>query len=129
MIHSRGDPNSEELNVSRQRLSKCREAIANATPWLGQAGKLRKQRVVKKPVLPDENATQLDSSPPAAVVTRHGRQVRRPGRYRFSDTPEGLSLKGGGSCEANRVSHVMKRKVTRDTRQQVLCNKSVRPVD
>ena len=83
--------------------------MANATPWLGQAGKLRKQRVVKKSILPDENAKQLDSSPPTAVVTRHGHQVRRPARYRSSDTPEGLSLKGGGSCEANREESREKR--------------------
>ena len=104
VIQSRGDPDSEELNISRQRLSKCGGAMSNATPWLGQSGKLRKRRVVKKPTLPDEDATLLDSSsPPKAVITRHGRQVRRPARFTPNDTPEGLSLKGGGSCGAKRV--------------------------
>ena len=40
MIQSKGDPNSEELNISR-RLSKCGGAMLNATPWLGQTGNPR----------------------------------------------------------------------------------------
>ena len=43
VIHVKRDPSSEKLNVSRQRLSKCGEAISSAKPWVGPSGKLRKR--------------------------------------------------------------------------------------
>ena len=43
-----------------------------------------------------------DTSSPAPIVTKRGCQIRRPARFSVitDDTPEGLSFKGGGSCEA-----------------------------
>ena len=108
VIQGKGDPSSEELNVSIQRLSKCGKAMSNARPWLGQSGKLRKQRAVRKPVVSEETTRSQDSPPPSpTVTTRCGRQVRRPPRFSVitHHTPEGLSFKGGGSCETGRKSH------------------------
>ena len=48
VIQVKGDKKAEPWNVSRQRLSKCSELLAGTEPWLGQSGKLRKRRVVKK---------------------------------------------------------------------------------
>ena len=101
VIHVQGDPNAEELNVTRQRLSKCVKAMETAKPWVGQSGRLRRRRVVRKPLLPTDDSTQrVDSSLPPTTTTRHGRQVRRPARFCVikNDTPKGLSSKGGGSC-------------------------------
>ena len=117
VIYIKGDKNPEEINVSRQRLSKCVEAMSNAKPWIGQSGKLRKCRVIWKPALPVEQAAkELDSSQPTPIVTRHGRQVRRPARFSVitHDIPEGLSSKGRRSCGTNveKEAHVKAERVT-----------------
>ena len=102
VIQIKTDVNAEELNVLRQSLSKCGGAMSNAKPWIRQSGKLKKRQVVRKPVLPDDEALQEDSPVPApTVTTKCGRKVRRPARFSLitCDNPEGLSSKGGGSCE------------------------------
>ena len=38
IIRVKGDNHSEPWNVSRQRLSKCSESLADYEPWLGQSG-------------------------------------------------------------------------------------------
>ena len=46
---AKDDKNGETIILSRQRLSKCGVRMTKATPWLGQSGKLRKRRTVRKP--------------------------------------------------------------------------------
>jgi len=120
VIYIKGDKNPEELNVSRQCLSKCVEAMSNAKPWIGQSGKLRKRRVIRKPSLPVEQPVkELDSSQPTPIVTRHSHQVRRPARFSVikHDTPEGPSSKGRGGCGTN-VEKETRVKAERESRDK-----------
>ena len=48
ILQAKDDKNGETIIVSRQRLSKCGVHMAKATSWLGQSGKLRKRRTVRK---------------------------------------------------------------------------------
>ena len=71
-----------------------------------------KRRVIRKP---NEEPTQLPvASPPAPSRTRCGRQVKRPARFSTVtfDIPDGLSFKGGGSCET-----AAKKKGSREIRE------------
>ena len=43
-IKLKDDPTAEIMNVLRQRLSLCSLNKAQAIPWVGHAGKLRKRR-------------------------------------------------------------------------------------
>ena len=98
VIRVKGDKSSETWNVSRQRLSKCSELLAEAEPWLGQSGKLRKRHVIKRKVCEEESSVEDQT---AVTTTRRGREVRKPARFMaISDDSQGrLPLKEGGSCK------------------------------
>jgi len=48
VIVLKADGNAVEMNVSRQRLSKCRPKMAVATPWVGHSGRINKRRQVRR---------------------------------------------------------------------------------
>ena len=100
IIRVKGDKQSEPWNVSRQRLSKCSESLADHEPWLGQSGKLRKRRVVKKGQ-PVEESPEKQEQGTVTTITRRGRAVKRPARFRtiFYRSRGRLPSKKGGSCK------------------------------
>ena len=105
VIQVKGDEDGETMIVSRQRLSKCSVQMAKARPWLGQSGKLRKTRTVRKPKPRQSKSAQdaqVDVQDSAIDYrTRSGRTVRRPARL-IEDRHDGQSFKGGGSCKRSR---------------------------
>ena len=84
------------MNVSRQRLSKCRREMAEAIPWVGHSGRLNKRRQVRRrePKVAIQQEGTVDDSLEAATTdlthpkfstttsTRSGHQVRLPARFR-----------------------------------------------
>ena len=101
VIRVKGDKNGEPWNVSRQRLSKCSEQLAKTEPWLGQSGKLRKRRVVRKQKPHVEESPVEQDQAGVTSTTRRGREVRKPARFRTirCDSRGRLSSKVGGSCK------------------------------
>ena len=106
----KSDDNAEEMNVSRQQLSKCRQEMAEATPWVGHSGKLNKRRQVRRrdPKVATQQEGTVDDSPEVATtdlthpkfstttITRSGRQVRLPARFReHGKLHPGSALKKG----------------------------------
>ena len=79
-------PKAEPIKVSRQRLSLCSDGIKDSSPWFGHGQKLRRQRKIHKRRVNGEQQTDGAQTglenPEAEVVTRRGRQVRIPARYR-----------------------------------------------
>ena len=84
-------------------------------PWLGH-GQVRKRRQIRKrPESADtqeshdelnNNLTQEDNN--GETVTRRGRRVRKPTRYRVNrcSCPEGSAPQQGGSCKEPTEEHV-----------------------
>ena len=116
VVRVKGDKSSEPWNVSRQRLSKCSELLAEAEPWLGQSGKLRKRHVIKKKVCEIESSVEKDQT--AVSTTRRGREVRKPAWFMtISDYSQGrLPLKEGGSCK-DQTGRRSRRGITREARR------------
>ena len=100
IIRVKGDSHSEPWNVSRQRLSKCSESLAVHEPWIGQSGKLRKHRVVKKK-LPVKEVLEEQEPGTVTSITRRGCTVKRPARFMTIsyDSRGRLPSKEGGSCK------------------------------
>ena len=124
VIVLKSDDNAEEMNVSRQQLSKCRREMAEATPWVGHSGRLNKRRQVRrrKPKVATQQEGTVDDSPEAATTdlthskssttttTRSGRQVRLPARFReHGKLHPGSALKKGGSCKVINDSSIRSR--------------------
>ena len=104
--------------MSLQRLSRCNSvALESVKPWL-RHGKTRKRRQVRaRPESTEEeshegsNAGSSDvtnSDDHANPVTRRGRRVRKPARYRTNlcSCPEGSAPQQGGSCKTLGGDHV-----------------------
>jgi len=115
VIQVKDDKDGETMIVSRQRLSKCSLQLAKARPWLGKSGKLRRRRIIRKPRPPQArgNKEKEEITGNSQYKTRSGRTVKRPARFIQGDSPEGQSLKGGGSCEKSRATGL--RESSRDT--------------
>ena len=124
VIVLKSDDNAEEMNVSRQRLSKCRREMAEATPWVGHSGRLNKRRQVRRrePKVATQQEGTVDDSPEATTTdlthskssttttTRSGRQVRLPARFReHGKLHPGSALKKGGSCKMINDSSIQSR--------------------
>ena len=83
--------------------SKCNQHLGKARPWLGQSGKLRKRRTIRKPRSQTQSRVTADDVlnsghlQPTQYVTRSGRTVRKPVRLVVQDFQE--DIKGGGSYE------------------------------
>ena len=87
VIKAKDIDDAEEINVSRQRLSRCREELNHAAPWIGHGNKLRKRRKINKKrcnqqsvLQPQDTEQEVNSQ--RCTVTRSGRQVNKPARYR-----------------------------------------------
>ena len=104
-------PDKEKIFVSLQQLSRCDSVgLASAKPWLGH-GRTRKRPLIRprpeataKEVNNESSsrANDTDSLETHSSVTRRGRIVKKPFRYRinFYSFPEGSASQQGGSCKA-----------------------------
>jgi len=110
VIALKDNDNVDAMNVSRQRLSKCRPEMLQATPWVGHSGRLNKRKQVKrkqqritqeKPVvsLPEAMSDLSDST--QLTTTRSGRRVKPLARFQMILRPRGSVRKEGGSCRAH----------------------------
>lgn len=90
IIKVKDDPKAEPINVSRQRLSLCSDGMKDSSLWIGHGQKLRKQRKIHKCKVNDEQHTSggEQENPEAEAVTRRGRQIRKPARYRTVTVPK-----------------------------------------
>ena len=67
------DPNSEKLNLSFQRLSKCDEHLSDKSPWMGQSKTRQIKRKLKSTNQPSVNETDAQQSTDVtSTVTRRG---------------------------------------------------------
>ena len=102
LIRPMNDPNGEILDVSIQRVSKCKEQLSTSTPWMGH-GRGRRRRQIKKAVViqPVDNTSIASNensvvNTPEETRTRSGRRVRQPSRFRDDVTAlESVLLTGG----------------------------------
>ena len=70
IIQKVNDPDSEKLNVSLQRLSKCDRQLSEEVPWMGHGRSRRRQiRKTARPNFTEQQSTNV-------VVTRRGRVIR-----------------------------------------------------
>ena len=109
IIRVKGDNQSEPWNVSRQRLSKCSESLADHEPWLGQSGKLRK-RCVMKNKLPVKEVLEEQEPGTVTSITRRGCTVKRLARFMTIsyDSHGRLRSKEGRSCkDQTKLTEVM----------------------
>ena len=72
----------EDAEEIRQRLSICSDEMKHSTPWIGHGNRLRKRRVIKKRK-PVEQQTSACVEQGETSVTRSGRRVNKPIRYRL----------------------------------------------
>ena len=100
-------PNEETIFVSLQRLSRChRTMLENTKPWLGH-GKSRRRRKVRprkdhsNPGIDESHSCEDEVATDQETVTRRGRAVRKPIRYRVSSIScsNGSAPHRGGSCK------------------------------
>ena len=119
VIQVKGDKKAEPWNVSRQRLSKCSELLAGTEPWLGQSGKLRKRRVVKKKE-PPVVVSPLEQGQVTVKTTRRGREVRRPAWFMTvsCDSQGRLSSNEGGSCNDRTIRDHERGHASREARKE-----------
>jgi len=97
------DDTAEQINVSRQRLSRCSPEISTSTPWVGHAGKMRKRRKLRwrRAHVQAADSAQEDtpepSAPgnPATQTTQSGREIHKPTRFLLVNSPEDYSSKSG----------------------------------
>ena len=101
IIQKVNDPDSEKLNVSLQRLSKCDRQLSEEVPWMGH-GRSRRRRQIRKTARPNStdqsvvSETQQQST--NVAVTRRGRVIRPSARFNEVASPNGSAKKGGGKC-------------------------------
>ena len=95
------DPLAEPWNVSLQRLSKCSVELAAGTPWFGH-GKSRKRRKIKRTSGDSNQQVTQQAKEVDAVVSRKGRRILPPARYRRVAVPQGPAKSDGGSCKITR---------------------------
>ena len=107
LIRPINDPNGEVLDVSIQRVSKCREQLSSSTPWMGHGRRQRRRQIKKtiaaQPVNETNSVTRGDSTATniPETRTRSGRRVRQLSRFRDNDCPT-VSLANRGEV----VRHV-----------------------
>ena len=107
LIRPVNDPNGEVLDVSIQRVSKCREQLSSSTPWMGHGRRRRRCQIKKtstaQPVKETSSVTRGDNTATniPETRTRSGRLVRQPSRFRNDDCPT-VSLANRGEV----VRHV-----------------------
>ena len=125
-------PDKEKIFVSLQRLSRCNSvALGDVKPWLGH-GQTRKRRQVRaRPESIEEESLGRSNSKSNETnssdghvdpVTRGGRTVRKPARYRLNlcSCPEGSAPQQGGSCKTPAGGHVGWR-AARERRRALEC--------
>ena len=111
--------------MSLQRLSRCNSvALGDVKSWLGH-GQTRKRRQVRagpesteeeslgRSNLKSNDTTSSDSH--VDPVTRSGRRMRKPARYRINlcSCPEGSAPQQGGSCKMPAGDHVKRQQHVR----------------
>ena len=110
LIRPMNDPNGEILDVSIQRVSKCKEQLSTSTPWMGHGRGRRRRQIKKAVVIQPVDDTSIASNKnsvvntPEETRTRSGRRVRQPSRFRDDDCPR-VSLINRGEV----VRHQMER--------------------
>jgi len=99
VIQLKDDNTAELLNLSKQRLSRCEQGMATATPWVGQSGKLRnRRRVFNRQDKQVATCNQFVVDHPevrTSTVTRHGRLVKKPARFHLMNSPGTIHKKEG----------------------------------
>jgi len=89
-------PDGEVINVSLQRLSRCKgERLSTAQPWMGH-GRMHKRRQLrrnKKPQVDQKQGSKtgnVSANLSLGTTTRSGRQVKKPRRHcwRLNSFPE-----------------------------------------
>ena len=115
VIKAKDIEDAEEINVSRQRLSICSDEMKHSTPWIGHGNRLRKRRRIRKRKPPCEQQAsaceEQEETPPPKTVTRSGRQVNKPSRYRSVTVPE--------SSQEKREEVVRTGEITKESRPRV----------
>ena len=103
IIRLKDDSTAEELCVSCQRVSLCRNKMSRVTPWVGHTGKLRKRRTLHKrenhETLMDEDQTVANNIAPK--LSRRGRPIRTPARFLFVDSHKAIQEKRGEVVETD----------------------------
>ena len=96
-------PDGEVINVSLQRLSRCKgEHLGTVSPWMGH-GRTHKRRQLRRNKRAQDGPQDSEFSSvvpnlPSETTTKSGRQVKKPARYcrTLNSFPEGQLLKRGG---------------------------------
>ena len=101
IIQKVNDPNSEKLNVSLQRLSKCDRQLSEEVPWMGH-GRSRRRRQIRNTTRPNSTdqsvVSETQQQPTNVTVTRRGRVIHPPARFNEVASPNGSAKTGGGKC-------------------------------
>ena len=82
---------TEDINVSWQRLSIYSDEMKHSTPWIGHGNRLRKRRRIHKRKPSEQLARGCEEqrkTPLPKTVTRSGCLVDKPSRYRSVTIPE-----------------------------------------
>ena len=98
IIQKVNDPNSEKLNVSLKRLSKCGRQLE--VPWMGH-GRSRRRRQIRKTTRPnstDQSVVSETQQQPTNVTVTRKRVICPPARFNEVASSKGSAKKGGGKC-------------------------------
>ena len=76
LIRPMNDSNGEILDVSIQRISKCKEQLSTSTPWMGNGRGWHRRQIKKPAVIQPVDNTSIASNENSAVDTPEETRTR-----------------------------------------------------